>query len=387
VWAESAASGTIKRMDVETFLSSACALLAIPSTCCRPAELRRALDFVLDFVGPGFTVELFEPPDKPPSALLYLGTERPRFRVILNAHLDVVPAADEQFRCRRDGNRLYARGAHDMKVSALVEALVFRELAGVLPYPIGLQLVTDEEIGGAHGTLHQLKQGVTGQFVVVGENSELRVVNESKGRVTGHLYASGRSEHGAYPWLGDNALVKLIGTLDALLAAYPTPAEEAWRTTINVAKITTSNQSTNRIPADATAALDIRFPPEDSDLNGRTIAQITEFLGSFCLPGVTVVVDEPAPPHWAAPDSTEVAALQQATRRQGYSGDFLRKHGSSDARFYYQAGIDAVIFGIGGAGQHGASEYVDIDTVVPYYRALTDFLGELTPVASDQSRV
>jgi succinyl-diaminopimelate desuccinylase len=35
--------------------------------------------------------------------------------------------------------------------------------------------------------------------------------------------------------------------------------------------------------------------------------------------------------------------------------------------------MDAVIFGIGGDGQHGPEEYLDIATVEPYYRALTEF--------------
>jgi succinyl-diaminopimelate desuccinylase len=123
-------------------LAAAHELIAIRSTTDRPAELRRALDLVLDLVGPGFTVERFSSGGKP-SALLYPSAPRPYFRVILNAHLDVVPGTDEQFRPRRDGDRLYGRGAHDMKVAALVLATVFRENARALPYPIALQLVTD----------------------------------------------------------------------------------------------------------------------------------------------------------------------------------------------------------------------------------------------------
>src|SRR5438067_9129948 len=136
------ASGRRERMggmDTERFLAAADELLAVPSTADRPDELHRALGFVLDFVGPGFTVERFESGGKP-SALVYRGGERPRFQVILNGHLDVVPAPPAQFRPRREGDRLYARGAQDMKVSALVEAQVFRELGGGLPYPLALQL-------------------------------------------------------------------------------------------------------------------------------------------------------------------------------------------------------------------------------------------------------
>src|SRR5260370_41098332 len=115
-------------MDAEVFLGRACELLAIPSTSERPAELRRALDYVLAFVGPGFTVERFESGGKP-SALVYRGAPRPRFRGILNAHLDVVPAAPDQFRPSRDRARLSPRGAQRMQDSALAEALFVRAAA------------------------------------------------------------------------------------------------------------------------------------------------------------------------------------------------------------------------------------------------------------------
>jgi succinyl-diaminopimelate desuccinylase len=66
-------------------------------------------------------------------------------------------------------------------------------------------------------------------------------------------------------------------------------------------------------------------------------------------------------------------------RNQGYRPDFLRKHGAADGRFYYQRGIDAVIFGVGGNGQHSADEHVDTTTIGPYYRALKEFLHDPGP--------
>jgi len=362
-------------MDTESFLAAARELLAVPSTSDRPGDLARALGFVLDFVGPGFTVERFESGGKP-SALAYRGALRPRFRVILNAHLDVVPASAEQFRPRREGTRLYARGAQDMKISALVQAQVFRELAGRLPYPVALQLVTDEETGGRDGTLHQLEQGVSGEFVIIGEHSGLDIVTESKGIIGATLRAAGRGAHGAYPWLGDNALVKLHRSIGNVLAAYPVPSGEAWRTTVNLARIQTPNTARNQVPAAAEAWLDIRFPPEDADLNGKAPRQIAAYLAGFCEPGVTAVVDHADPPHRADPDRPEVRSLWRAARNQGYPAGFLRKHGAGDARFYYQRGIDAVAFGIGGDGQHGPGEYADTTTIAPYYQALREFLAD-----------
>jgi succinyl-diaminopimelate desuccinylase len=365
-------------VDLDQFLADATELLTIPSTADRPDQLWRALDYVVTYVGPGVTVERFESRGKP-SALLYLG---PRdadttFRVILNGHLDVVPAPPDQFRVRRDGHRLYARGAQDMKVSALALALAFRETVARVPYRLALQLVTDEEVGGRDGTLHQIEHGVRGDFVVIGEHSGLDVVTDSKGLFHVTLRATGVGAHSAYPWLGDNALVRLLRALEAVLARYPVPVAEAWRTTVNVARVETTNTAFNQIPAEAVALLDVRYPAEDTDLNGRAADEIAATFAALCGPGVTATVDHLDPPHHADPDRPEVAALRKRARAQGYAGELLRKHGAGDGRYYYQRGMDAVAFGVGGAGQHGAGEYADVTTFAPYHRAVREFLLEL----------
>ena len=352
-------------------------LIAVPSTADRPAELLRALDLVLDVVGPGFAVQRFCSRGKP-SALVHVPGPRPAFRVLLNAHLDVVPA--DSYAARRDGDRLYGRGAQDMKVAALVLAEVFRSLAPVLPYPLGLQLVTDEEVGGHDGTAHQLAAGVTADFVLIGEQSGLRVVTDSKGILQVRLQATGTAAHAAYPWLGDNALLTLIGAVGAVLRHYPVPVREQWRTTVNVARIETTNGAVNQVPAEATAWLDIRFPAEDSDLAGRTPDRIAAFLRA--VSGVEVTVDSLGDPHHADPGRPEVALLQAAARRAGWSGDLLREHGAADGRFYSARGVDAVIFGPGGDGQHGPHEYVDLRTVGPYREALVSFLSGLSPAGA-----
>jgi succinyl-diaminopimelate desuccinylase len=360
-------------MDLESFLTAAYDLLALESTAERPAELHRALNFVLEFVGPGFSLERFESAGKP-SALVYPAGERPKFDIILNAHLDVVPAPIKQFKPYRNGDCLYARGAQDMKVSALVQALVFRELAAMLPYRLGLQLVTDEEAGGRNGTLHQLLCGVSSGFVLIGETSELQIVTESKGVIRVALHAAGHSAHSAYPWLGDNALLKLYRTMEAILQVYPLPREEVWRTTVSPVEVATLNPAINQIPASAKAWLDFRFPAGDARLDGQDAEHIATYLARFCEPGVIPVVERMEPPHRADEHSIEIRRLQAASRAQGFSGDFVRKHGTEDSRYYTMFGINSVSFGTGGQGQHGPDEYVNISTIEPYYRALSNFI-------------
>jgi succinyl-diaminopimelate desuccinylase len=84
-------------------------LLAIRSTADRPGELARALELVIAEAGPGFAVRRFESRGKP-SALLH-PPGAGELRVILNAHLDVVPAPDEQFVPRREGRPAVRPGA------------------------------------------------------------------------------------------------------------------------------------------------------------------------------------------------------------------------------------------------------------------------------------
>ena len=81
----------LPELNLDEFLETAFELLSVPSTADRPGELRRALESVLAGLGPGFAVERFFSGGKP-SALVYLGPTRPHFRVLLNGHLDVVPA-------------------------------------------------------------------------------------------------------------------------------------------------------------------------------------------------------------------------------------------------------------------------------------------------------
>jgi succinyl-diaminopimelate desuccinylase len=348
-------------------------LIAIRSTADRPADLRRALEFMIGEAGPGFAVRRFESNGKP-SALLTPPGATGDLRVILNAHLDVVPAPGAQFVPRREGDRLYGRGAQDMKAAALVLTAVFGEVAAGLPYPIGLQLVTDEEVGGADGTGHQLAQGVRAAFVVIGEQSGLRVVTESKGICQARLTVTGHAAHAAYPWLGSNALLGLTAALDRALARYPVPAAEEWTTTVNVARIETPNRAYNQIPALAEAWLDIRFPPADRDFAGRTPPEVAAHLRR--ITGAEATVDALGPPHHADPDGPGVVALRKAIRATGHPAGLLRKHGAADGRFYHALGIDAVIFGPGGDGQHGPGEYVDLTTLRPYREALRGFLRD-----------
>lgn len=70
----------------------------------------------------------------------------------------MIPGKDEQYHARIEDDRLYGVGALDMKSNLVCLIMAFCEVVDHVGYPLGIQIVTDEEIGGFDGTLYQIEQ-------------------------------------------------------------------------------------------------------------------------------------------------------------------------------------------------------------------------------------
>jgi succinyl-diaminopimelate desuccinylase len=303
------------------------------------------------------------------SLLFYNGSSIPgRFKIILNAHLDVVSGKPEQFNPKLKGDRLYGRGAQDMKGAAACEVLVFKELAKKADYPLGLQLVTDEEIGGFNGTKYQIEKGVRADFVIAGEPTGLGVNNKAKGIIWVKVKAKGKSAHGAYPWQGDNAIYKINDFLDNLKNKYPLPQKEAWKTTVNVAKITADNKTFNKVPDTAEVWLDVRYIPEDAKT-------ITKNLKKLLPKGVRMEISENEPAQTTDENNSYVKLLRKSVKDvTGKTSPVIVKHGGSDIRHHNDVGCNGVTFGPVGGGLHTDNEWVSIRSLEEYYNVLKHFL-------------
>jgi len=353
-------------------------LITTASTSDNSAALHEALDILAKQLAtnPRITIERFESNGKP-SLLAYVGKKRPaKFRVLLNGHLDVVPGKPEQFIPAIKDERLYGRGALDMKAAAAVLTQVFIETADKLPYPLGLQLVTDEEIGGENGTAYQLSRGVDAQLAIAGESTPLGAIcNESRGFCWAEIDFKGTAAHSAYPWNGTNAILLAQEFTQKLLTAIPTPPRDEWCTTANIATISTSNTTFNRVPDQARVSVDIRFIANDKRLASRQSA--TDFLQQLAQ-GSAVHIQKLEASHFADPESSDARGLARAVSKTvGKPAQFIRKHGAADVRFFSQRGIPAFTLGVQGEGQHSDDEYVEIASIERYLATLTQFLTNL----------
>ena len=257
-----------------------------------------------------------------------------------------------------------------MKSAAAVMILLYKELAKKVTYPLGLQLVTDEEIGGFNGTKYQIEKGVRADFVISGEPTNFGINNQAKGVVWAKITAKGKSAHGAYPWLGVNALEKINDFLNKLLKEFPSPLKEEWRTMVNIAKIETQNETFNKVPDNATVWLDIRYVPRVEKTIGRKLKKIADGFDT------ELILKEP--PQFTDENNPFVYNLRKATKEITYKlPPIIAKHGGSDIRHYNAVGCEGVTFGPVGAGLHTDNEWVSIKSLVDYYEILKNFLLSL----------
>jgi succinyl-diaminopimelate desuccinylase len=369
-------------MTTQELIDKTRQLIAIPSTADNLIALRHAVTFVAEIVEqacPDVTIERFESNGKL-SFLAYRGKMRPKkFKILLNAHLDVVPALAEQYVAWVEDGRLYGRGALDMKGTALALTDVFCEMVNKVPYDLGLQIVCDEEVGGANGVQVQIGNGIRADFVIMGEysNHPAAIYNAARGLCWLEISFKGRTSHGAHLWHGDNAVVRAGVFASAVLKRYPTPDKETWTTTASIASLSTPNETYNKVPDTAVLKIDFRFTQEDEVFKNRESVQA--FIESIDPSAelVNIVVFDPAVN--VEELNPFVQGLSHAVR-QAFKKEpqFLGRPGASDGRLYAQINNDIVEFGLYGHGQHSDEEYVELSSFDEYREAMRIFLQNPT---------
>ena len=103
--------------------------------------------------------------------------------VLLHGHLDVVPGHEEQFAPRVDGDRLFGRGAYDMKGGLAALMLAIADLQQVEGVRARLGIVPDEESEEEveRGCDLLLDAGFVGDFAITGEPTDMLIGVAAKG--------------------------------------------------------------------------------------------------------------------------------------------------------------------------------------------------------------
>jgi succinyl-diaminopimelate desuccinylase len=294
--------------------------------------------------------------------------------VAFHGHIDVVPARPEQFSPRVEGDRLYGRGAYDMKGGLAAMMGAIQELQRQNVVRVVFVVVPDEESEeeSDRATDFLVKRGYTADFAITGEPTDLHIGVQAKGVLAMRIEVTGTSAHGATPWLGDNAVLKALDAFRSI-ETLPFSRESSDlfdRPSLNLGRIL-GGDAHNKVPDSCVIDVEIRYlPGQDPE---AILAQVAE------LADVRVVRHFYRPPVIVDRNNPFVGVLTECVSHfLDTEAISVGRDGASDAISFIQAGVPAVEFGPAGAGHHGPAEWLSIQSVALYKKALVDFV-ELIP--------
>jgi succinyl-diaminopimelate desuccinylase len=290
--------------------------------------------------------------------------------IVFHGHLDVVPGRPEQFVPRTEGDRLFGRGAYDMKGGLASMMVATGDLSKQSDVRVHLVVVSDEESDEItqRGSDYLVEQGYTGDFAITGEPTDLHIGVQAKGVLAMRLEVSGRAAHGSTPWLGDNAVLKAIDVFRQIESMpFSRESSEMFdRPSISLGRII-GGDAINKVPDLCGLDVDVRYLP------GQDPEQILDSVREIPDVQVTkVFIRDPA----IVERSNPYVQLLASAVAEGTPADRISvgRDGASDAISFIEAGVPAVEFGPEGAGHHGPEEWVSIPSLARYRAALVEFV-------------
>jgi len=311
-------------------------------------------------------------------ALAYLG------------HMDTVPSGPgwtyDPFGGIIKGNKLYGRGAADMKggLAAILMALSNLALSGQKPkYDFLVCATVDEEGPKMMGAVDLVKKKYidNNTLVVATEPTGNELHTCHKGLVWYEICVRGKSAHAGTPDQGVDAVYGMsliLTTLKKHLQKLNYNHPILGRPTLTCAKIR-GGSKTNIVPAECTAEIDLRLvPPMTLQCTAELMEKILNDV-TLSMPGIKASfrqINNDRPPIEASLSSPVISAFQEAYRivtgKEIEIGGFPAYTDASIISFL-TSNPHCVLFGPGHLEQaHTTDEFVPIEELVEAEKVLTE---------------
>ena len=330
-------------------------------------------------------------PDRPQVAAT-VGSGEPS--IVLNGHLDVVPAdspAEWQhppFGGELHDGRIYGRGSADMKAGLAIAMVTLTTLQRELDEGDG-RIVFHAAIGeetGEPGTRTLLERGYDGDYGIVLEPTDFRVATRAKGLVCYEITVSGTPSHASRPDQGENAILLAQPVVDAI-ESYDARLRErsdelVGQAYANVTRFAAGvDGNLGVLPGTAKLVLDRRVLPGESISTVET--EVRELLDDVEATHGTELSFEEIQRYESAsvPTDCRVAETLRRCTRDSH-GDVESPWGieaATDVRnLVNDAGMEAVTWGPGDLAQaHTYDEHIELDAVRTGFEILNDAIREL----------
>jgi acetylornithine deacetylase len=301
--------------------------------------------------------------------------------LLLNAHTDTVGTSgmEAPHTPRIDGDRLYGRGAYDMK-AGLAAAMLAAADAGRLGLAgdVVVAAVVDEEAESI-GT-EALVRNVAADAAIVTEPTGLDICIAHRGFVWAEIETVGRAAHGSRPDLGVDAIAKMGPILVDLERLGATLAAGTRHPLLGTGSVHASTIEGGRELSTYPEQCVLRI--ERRTIPGESVQHVEAQLRNVA-DGAGLRVTFSREPLETSPDEPIVEILARQTRSAGYEPALVGAPFWTDAGLLADAGIPSVLFGPGGGGAHAAVEWVDLRDYKRCIRALVataaEFCGARAP--------
>lgn len=296
--------------------------------------------------------------------------------ILLNGHFDVVPGHDEQYTPQKDGDKIYGRGAADMKASVASLMIAFMETVNAYPdLSIGLMLTGDEEMGGARGVEYLVNEGWKTNLLVCFDGGFGETISHAeKGILRLRFSSKGKRAKVNNPWDGVSALESVIEIYHILEDLFPdykkATAEDNWYSTFTPRAVHTKPNG-NCVISHADFDVSIHFT-EDIGAE-KLIEKIKMRIPKNTTVEASIVVERV----FVEKDNPEILHFKKCFEKElNKKVPIKGENGSSDARFFVPQNIPMILTKPKSGNPEADGEWVSLDSTQKLTNALIAFLAE-----------
>lgn len=364
-------------MNKQTFINQLKKLVAFETVTGNIEANSKALTYVESLLNSGVITKRVK--NKSTEILIAGNTKTNSPDVAYMVHMDVVSGRKEQFTLVQRGDRLFGRGASDMKFSIPMGISLLNELVtNKSKLSFALVLTTDEEVGGFDGGAF-LAENLKFRpkcLIVPDGGDNMNFVEKAKGVCQVLIESKGRPAHASRPWMGKNAIDPLVKLSTELLKIYgKNSLKETWNTTINIGQIQ-GGISTNQVCAEASLKLDFRYPETDSIKN---IVGIVTKLANKIEPTLKISTMSTGLPTFTDRGQS-VVKLFLSSMEKAYKKKIVinKTYGASDARHFAKFDIPVLMMKPMGGEIHSENEWISLSSSMKFFEGLKLFLERIS---------
>ena len=288
--------------------------------------------------------------------LIISNTKEKNLDIIFSSHMDVVP--NETYKGTiKDGN-LYGRGSFDMKSQLSVIMSLLKNNKS--QKKIAFIITSDEEIGGY--CCKKILEDYNASLAVIPDAGlNFKLIVEEKGLLQIEIKTKGISAHSSEPFKGENAILKNINIYNELIKQIKQPIDDKdFKTSINLSKIE-GGEATNMVADTSTMTLDIRFT---KDYNKNKLLSIIKKIAKDS----EIKVLDYGPTFYVDHNNPLIKNfLNNAKIILNHEVEIDKCLATSDAIYFSEKNIPAILINPKGNYWHNVNEYVEIDSLYTLY--------------------